>query len=435
MQQAAPLHRFESSSRSSTYQAAWPRRVDVVIVGGGIVGASTAYQLLLANPRLRIALLEKEGHVGAHQTGRNSGVIHSGLYYKPGSLKARFALAGRDSMVAFCREYGIAHDVCGKLVVATEPGELPELEKLFARGLEHGIPVRKLAPEEAAEIEPNVRCIQAIRVPTTGICDYKAVLRTYLELFQSRGGLLFTGTQVARVEERPHEADGYAMVVECSRGVLRARMVVNCAGLYSDRLAHEHLGKGEDAAQIVPFRGEYYELVADRRHLVKHLIYPVPNPDFPFLGVHFTRMIDGTVHAGPNAVLAFAREGYHRTDIDVRELLETLGYVGFRKLAAKYWRDGWMEMWRSFSKDAFVATLQRLIPDVRAQDVVPVHAGIRAQALRPDGSMVDDFLIREHPRAVHVCNAPSPAATASLEIGKHIAALVRKREGDLLPSA
>ena len=390
---------------------------EYTVVGGGIVGLSTAYQLAWTKPGARVVVLEKEARTAAHQTGHNSGVIHSGLYYNPGSFKARFARQGRSSMVRFCEAHGIAHDTCGKLVVATSESELPELERLFQRGLENELDVTKLTPEEAREYEPHVHAVGALRVPSTGICDYVAVCNKYVELLRNAGGEVRLSTRVMSSEDR----DGIT-ILETNHGRHRTGFVINCAGLYSDRIAQ--MSGVETEAQIVPFRGEYYELVPEKRTLVKDLIYPVPNPAFPFLGVHFTRMIDGTVHAGPNAVLAFQREGYEKSDINFTELGETLTYSGFWNLAKKHWRNGMDEMWRSLSKAAFVRSLQQLIPEVQEEDVVPTHAGVRAQALLRDGAFVDDFLVKRGARSLHVVNAPSPAATASLEIGRHIVSLV-----------
>ncbi len=384
---------------------------DYAIVGGGIVGLATAMTLLRSQPGARVVALEKEQDIAQHQTGRNSGVIHSGIYYKPGSLKASMARAGIRSMREFCATHDIEHDICGKLIVATHERELPLLENLRHRGIQNGLSVEKISVERARELEPHVRCLAAIRVPSTGIVSYRAVARKYAELIQEAGGELRFTTEVKRVAE----ADG-AQVIETNRGEVHANFVINCGGLHSDRIAK---ASGCDpGAQIVPFRGEYYQLVPAKRHLVRNLVYPVPDPAFPFLGVHFTRMIDGTVHAGPNAVLALHREGYRKSDICFRDLLETLTFSGFRKLAAKHWAEGWREMARSFSKTAFVRSLQKMIPEVTERDVVPCAAGVRAQALHPDGTLVDDFLIVRGRNSLHVCNAPSPAATASLEIGE-----------------
>jgi L-2-hydroxyglutarate oxidase len=388
--------------------------VDCAIIGGGIVGLATAVALSRKHPGAKVIVLEKETELACHQTGRNSGVIHSGIYYKPGSFKARFAREGSRTMVEFCREHGIQHEVCGKVIVATQESELPLLEKLFQRGLENGLAVTKLKPEQVREIEPHVRCLAGIKVPTTGIVNYKEVCAKFAGLVREQGGEVITGARVTACRE---VSGGHRL--ETTHGDFEARFIVNCAGLHSDRVAK--LAGLQPAAKIVPFRGEYYELVPEKRDLVNTLIYPVPNPDFPFLGVHFTKMIDGTVHAGPNAVLAFKREGYHKTSFNLRDFLETMTYGGFWKLARKNLDEGLMEMRRSFSKGAFVKSLQRLVPEVQPADVIPTHAGVRAQALMPDGSLVDDFLILQGRNACHVCNAPSPAATASLEIGKAVA--------------
>jgi L-2-hydroxyglutarate oxidase len=390
---------------------------DCAIIGGGIVGLATAMTLSRSCPAAQILLIEKEQHPAAHQSGRNSGVIHSGIYYKPGSYKAKFARAGSSSMVEFCRENGLPYEICGKVIVATEENELPALDNLFQRGRQNGLPVRKISPEEVNEIEPHVRCLAGVRVPTTAITDYGKVSRRYLELFQEQGGEAKFGNEVRQITDR-----GRTHLIETTVGEYEARFLVNCAGLYSDRITR--LAGLEPGVRIVPFRGEYYELTPKKRHLVKTLIYPVPNPDFPFLGVHFTRMIDGSVHAGPNAVLAFKREGYKKTDFDLRDFCETVSYRGFWRLARKNFGEGMKELYRSLNKGAFVRCLQKLIPEIQAADLVPCKAGVRAQALLNDGNLVDDFLIIRGHNALHVCNAPSPAATASLEIGKAIVAQI-----------
>ncbi len=390
---------------------------DFTIIGGGIVGLSSAMALGRRYPSARIVLLEKESNFAFHQTGNNSGVIHSGIYYKPGSFKAKFCAQGCRSMVKFCREYDITHEVCGKVIVATEENQLPQLENLYKRGLENGLEVTKLRAEEVKEIEPHVSCKAGLRVYTTGIADYKQVAQKYAELVKSQGGELRLNT---RVEKIVKTRDG--QVLETNNGTFETRFVINCAGLHSDRIAK--LGQVDPQAKIVPFRGEYYELKPEKRYLVKHLIYPVPNPDFPFLGVHFTRMTDGSVHAGPNAVLSLKREGYKKTDFDLRDFAEVMTYPGFWRLAAKHADEGIQEIIRSFSKAAFVQSLQKLIPEVQGDDLVPTHAGVRAQALMSNGKLVDDFLIVEGQNAVHVCNAPSPAATSSIEIGEAIAQAV-----------
>jgi L-2-hydroxyglutarate oxidase len=392
---------------------------EYAIIGGGIIGLATALAVGGKHPKARILVLEKEQDLAQHQSGRNSGVIHSGIYYKPGSLKARFAGEGNRSMIEFCREHGLKHEVCGKVIVASKTSELPLLDSLFQRGLDHGLAVARLAPEQVQEIEPHVRCVAGINVPSTGIVNYREVSAKYVELIKSNGGTVQTGTRV----ERLREVNG-SQVIETSQGEFEAGFIINCAGLFSDRVAR--FGGLNPGAKIVPFRGEYYELVPERRYLVKSLVYPVPNPHFPFLGVHFTRMIDDSVHAGPNAVLAFKREGYRRTDISCADLFETLTFPGFWKLARKYYRDGMMEMVRSVSKRAFVKSLQQLIPEVTEEDLASADSGVRAQALMPDGKLADDFLIVKGENSIHVCNAPSPAATASLEIGRFIASQVPK---------
>ncbi|PSB20853.1 L-2-hydroxyglutarate oxidase [Phormidesmis priestleyi ULC007] len=390
---------------------------DFAIVGGGIVGLSTAMALGNRYPDAKILLLEKESQWAHHQTGNNSGVIHSGIYYKPGSFKAKFCHAGSRSMVQFCQEHAIDHDVCGKVIVATEPEELPLLENLYQRGLQNGLKVERITAEQVQEIEPHVRSLAGIRVVSTGIVSYKQVCQKYAELAASQGADLRLNTQV---ETLVKTSDGYDIAT--TNGAFNTRFVINCAGLHCDRVAQ--LTRAKPPAKIVPFRGEYYELTPEKRYLVKHLIYPVPNPNFPFLGVHFTRMIDGTVHAGPNAVLSFKREGYKKTDFNLRDFAEVMTYSGFWKLMAKHADQGIQEMLRSFSKALFVQSLQRLIPEVQAEDLVPTHAGVRAQALMPDGKLVDDFLMVQEGDALHVYNAPSPAATASIEIGQAIAGQV-----------
>lgn len=388
-------------------------KADCAIIGGGIVGLSVAMHLGQRQPSLRIVVLEKESQLTSHQTGRNSGVIHSGIYYKPGSLKARYARQGNRSMLAFCERHGIAHAACGKIIVATEEEELVQLAKLMARGRENQLEVEPLTPEEVRELEPHVRCLRGLRVPSTAIVSYRDVGAKFSELIESQGGLIRLGCKVTSISDR----DG-AHRLETTTGPVDATFLINCGGLQSDRLARRAGCSLE--AQITPFRGEYYELIPERRHLVNALIYPVPNPDFPFLGVHFTRMIDGSVHAGPNAVLALKREGYGKADLSFRDLMETVTYRGFWKLARKHYKEGLVEMYRSCSKTAFARSLQKLIPEVIAADLVPAQAGIRAQALLPTGALVDDFLLVHGSRSIHVCNAPSPAATASLEIGREV---------------
>lgn len=400
---------------------------DCAIIGGGVVGLATAMMLGRRDPQARIVLLEKESDLACHQSGRNSGVIHSGIYYKPGTFKARFSRAGCHSMVEFCRDHGIPHEVCGKVIVAVEEKELPLLENLFQRGLQNQLKVERLSAEQVREIEPHVYCLAGIKVPSTGITDYPKVCAKYAELIQLAGGIVKLGSTVEAIHV---SHDGY--VLETSQGPLETRFLINCAGLHSDRVTR--LCGVDPGVKIVPFRGEYYELIPERRHLVRALIYPVPNLDFPFLGVHFTRMIDGSVHAGPNAVLAFKREGYHKTSFNLSDFVETMTFGGFWKLARKNLGEGWMEMRRSFSKEAFVRSLRRLIPELQMSDVVSAQAGVRAQAIRIDGNMVDDFLIIRSRNSVHVCNAPSPAATASLEIGRAVADHVPEMRSRLVVS-
>jgi len=390
---------------------------DFAIIGGGIVGLATGLFIGKKFPSAQIIILEKESQLAFHQTGHNSGVIHSGVYYKPGSFKAKFTKAGNQSMVDFCQTHDIPYDVCGKVIVATQEKELPRLENLFKRGLENNLSVTKLSPAEVREIEPHVNCLGGIKVPTAGIVNYKKVCQKYGELIQLQGGEIRLNTQVTNII-KTHQ--GYTL--ETNQTPVNTRFMINCAGLQSDRVAQ--LGEVNPDAKIVPFRGEYYELKPEKRYLVKNLIYPVPNPDFPFLGVHFTRMIDGSIHAGPNAVLSLKREGYGKTDFDFKDFIDVITYPGFWKLAAKHADEGIKEIIRSFSKAAFVRSLQQLIPEVTADDIIPNPAGIRAQALKNNGQLVEDFLIIEDDKAMHVCNAPSPAATASLEIGQAIASKI-----------
>jgi (S)-2-hydroxyglutarate dehydrogenase len=387
---------------------------DCIVIGGGIVGLSAAWTILARKPDVRIAVLEKEGGWARHQTGRNSGVIHSGIYYKPGSLKAKLCREGNRRMVEFCQHHGIRYEVCGKVIVATKPSEIPLLETLFERGIANGLAVKRLTAPQVLEVEPHVKCLAGLQVPSTGIVDYGSVSRKLAELVATHGGELRLDTAVLGFR-----ANDKKVLLETSQGPLSARWIINCAGLHSDRVAK--LARVNPGARIIPFRGEYYELKPERRRLVTNLIYPVPDPRLPFLGVHFTRMIDGSVHAGPNAVLSLKREGYRRTSFDFRDFMDTMTYPGFWRLAAKYAKSGFEEMHRSISKKAFVRSLQQLIPEITEQDLVPGEAGVRAQALRPDGGLVDDFLMISGPSAIHVCNAPSPAATASLEIGRVIA--------------
>ncbi|AQA13153.1 L-2-hydroxyglutarate oxidase [Streptomyces malaysiensis] len=396
---------------------------DVLVIGGGIVGMSTAYAITRAAPGTRVTVLEKEAGPARHQTGRNSGVIHSGIYYRPGSLKARFAARGAAEMVKFCAEHGIPHEVTGKLIVATERSELPRLHGLVQRGRENGIPVRELGPAQITEYEPWVRGLAAIHVGTTGVCDFGAVAARLARLAQDAGASVRYGARVRTIGRRPS-----AVAVRTADGtVLRARALVNCAGLHCDRVAR--LAGDDPGMRIVPFRGEYYELVPSRASLVNGLVYPVPDPAFPFLGVHLTRGIDGGVHIGPNAVPALAREGYAWHTVRPQELAGTLAYPGSWRIARRHWRYGAGELRRSLSKRAFTDAVRRLLPDVTADDLIAAPAGVRAQAVLPDGTLVDDFLISQSPRIVHVLNAPSPAATASLPIGREVARRVLETLG------
>lgn len=393
---------------------------DVAIIGGGIVGLATALKLTERRP-LKLIVLEAEEQLAAHQTGHNSGVIHSGLYYKPGSLKARNCVAGREAMYAFCQEHGIAHDRCGKVVVATDPSEIPRLDNLEARGRANGLDgIRRLRPEEIKEIEPHVAGIDGLWVPQTGIVDYKQVAEKYAELIRRAGGVIQTNTRFMG-----HASNRREQTLQTTQGEIRTRNLINCGGLQCDRVAR--LCGVAPGIQIVPFRGEYYELIPERHSLIKNLVYPVPDPRFPFLGVHFTRMIHGGVEAGPNAVLAFKREGYTKTTISPRDLWEVLTYDGFWALARKHWQISLGEFNRSFRKRAFIRALQRLLPELRYEDAHPAGAGVRAQALAPDGALLDDFHIVEAWRMIHVLNAPSPAATASLSIGETIAGMAERQ--------
>ncbi len=385
----------------------------VGIIGGGILGLATAYNLTQRFPDRAVVILEKEAGLAHHQTGHNSGVLHSGIYYKPGSLKALNCREGKRAMEAFCAEEGIDYDICGKVIVATNERELPALQNIYERGQANGVTCAIIDRAHLLELEPATAGIQAIHVPEAGIVNYKQVCQRLAERVCERGGQIITN---ARVTGILHQAG--QVILQSSAGEFAVEYVVNCAGLHSDRMAA--LSGTPPGLKIVPFRGEYFEVKPEAQHLCRNLIYPVPDPSFPFLGVHFTRMIEGGVECGPNAVLAFAREGYTKTDINLRDLLDTLTYPGFLKLAAKYWQTGMGEMWRSFSKAAFVRALQHLIPTIQEKDLEAAPAGIRAQAIAPDGSMVDDFMIYETERFVNVCNAPSPAATSSLNIGRLI---------------
>lgn len=399
------------------------QQFDLVIIGGGIVGLSTALNMLHTFPELRLLLVEKEDRVARHQSGHNSGVIHSGIYYKPGSLKARLCVTGRDAMVAFCAEHNIPYEICGKLIVSVTEDEVSRMQALYERGNANGIRgLKMLSRSEAREIEPNVGGIAWLKVPSTGITDYVIVCQKYAELIVERGGTLKIATEVTGIVRRAGETS-----VETTQGVFSARYVINCGGLQSDRISLMSGKKPE--VQIIPFRGEYYDLAPASQHLVKNLIYPVPDLRFPFLGVHFTRRVRGTVDAGPNAVLAFKREGYKHGDFSLRDTAGTFAYSGFWRMAFKYWKSGLDEMYRSSNKAAFVRALQRLLPILEDSDLVPDGSGVRAQAVRPDGSLVDDFQFVAAENMLHVWNVPSPAATASLAIGQEIVSMARRELG------
>lgn len=385
------------------------------------MGLATALQLLERNPHLKVVLIEKETAVANHQTGNNSNVIHSGIYYKPGSLKAKNCIHGYNLLLDFCQQHEIPHSICGKVIVATNEAELPLLKNIYDRGIQNGLQnLKNLNADQLKEFEPHVAGIAAIHVPQTGIVDYRVVAEKYASLILQKGGELKLGEKVIDIQ-----VGNGKVVVATQKQTYTGKLVVNCAGLYSDKIAR--LTSKKVDVKIIPFRGEYYKLKKEKEHLVKTLIYPVPDPNFPFLGVHFTTMVGGGVECGPNAVLAFQREGYTKSDINLAELGETLAWPGFRKIVAKYWRTGMGEMYRSFSKAAFTEALQKLIPEIQEDDLVTGGAGVRAQACDRTGGLLDDFLILEEQQAINVCNAPSPAATSSLAIGETVANLVLKR--------
>ena len=399
---------------------------DVTIIGGGIIGLATALQILKAYPRTRLLVLEKESKLAQHQTGHNSGVIHSGLYYRPGSLKAHTCVSGGKALVEFCDENGIPYDRCGKVVVATGAEELPRLEELYRRGVANGLAgLEMIGPERLKELEPHATGIKGLRVPATGIIDYKKVADAYAKKIRSTEGDIRLSHRVVGILERDGE-----LVLQTTQGDYRTRHLVNCCGLYSDIVAKMMRASDSTAAgeehKIIPFRGEYYKIAPEKSFLVRNLIYPVPDPTFPFLGVHFTRMISGGVEAGPNAVFAFAREGYRKTDVNLGDLWNTLSFRGFWAMTAKYWQTGFGELHRSLSKAAFVRALQRLLPEIGENDLIPGGAGVRAQAVSASGALVDDFIIKQSRNAIHVLNAPSPGATASLAIGQSIAETAAK---------
>jgi (S)-2-hydroxyglutarate dehydrogenase len=396
-------------------------KYDVVIVGGGIVGLATALKLKESKASLKIVLIEKEDKLAKHQTGNNSGVIHSGIYYKPGSMKAINCIGGYHQLIEFCNKNEIRYDLCGKVIIATDEKELPALENIYKRGIENGLTgLKKINRDEIFAYEPHCAGIAGIFVPQTGIIDYTEVSLKYAELFRKMGGEIILEEEVTAMNSK----DGVSEVIT-KKNNYSTRLVINCGGLFSDRIAAIS-GKKIDV-KIVPFRGEYYEISKEKQYLVKNLIYPVPDPNFPFLGVHFTRMIHGGVEAGPNAVFAFKREGYKKTDFSLHDFTESLCWPGFRKVAIKYWRTGLDEYYRSFSKSAFTKALQRLIPEIQEKDLVPGGAGVRAQACDRVGGLIDEFMIVEDQHIINVCNAPSPAATSSLAIGKTVSELALKR--------
>ena len=394
---------------------------DCLIVGGGIVGLATALNILESKPELNVAVLEKEDRVAKHQTGNNSGVIHSGVYYKPGSLKALNCIRGYEMLLDFANKHNIPYDLCGKVIVATHAEELPLLENVYKRGIENGLTkIRKITAEEIRGYEPHCTGLAGIHVPYTGIIDYGRVAEVIGEQIELKGGRVILNAKVDAINPKNDGAE-----VHAAGKTYTTKLVVNCAGLFSDRIAG--LTEKNLDVRIVPFRGEYYELREDKRYLVKSLIYPVPDPNFPFLGVHFTKMIGGGVEAGPNAVFAFKREGYKKSDVKLSDVWDSISWPGFRKVALKYWKTGLGEYYRSFSKAAFTKALQKLVPEVQEDDLVPAGAGVRAQACDRTGGLLDDFKITENEIAINVLNAPSPAATSSLSIGKTVSELVLKR--------
>jgi len=391
---------------------------DIIIVGAGLVGLATAYQTKLKNPDSKILILEKENDVSLHQSGHNSGVIHSGIYYKPGSLKAKNCIEGYNSVINFAKEYGIRYDLCGKIIVATSQEELPLLDNIYKRGVENGLQdLKYLSREEFREIEPHCEGVRAIKVPQTGIIDYPGIAKKIKELFEELGGEVKFNNEVKSIIDNKDE-----IIVKTASAEFKAKKLISCAGLYSDKITKMTNDKND--VIIIPFRGEYYKIKDKRKHLVKHLIYPVPDPNFPFLGVHFTRMIDGNIEAGPNAVLAFKKEGYKFSDFDFKETMQTLTWPGFRKIVAKYGKTGLGEVHRSLSKAAFTKALQKLLPEIQENDLVTGGSGVRAQACDRSGILIDDFDIVKNGNIIHVRNAPSPAATSCLSIGNKISELI-----------
>jgi L-2-hydroxyglutarate oxidase len=397
---------------------------DLTIIGGGILGLSTALKITAAHPNTRLLILEKEAELAHHQTGNNSGVIHSGLYYRPGSLKAKSCVSGRKELMRFCDDNSVPYEICGKVVVATSREELPRLDELHRRGIANGLQgLEMIGPDRLKEIEPHATGIQGLYVPETGIVDYRKVSSAYATKVRDANGDIRLSQKVVGILDRGEE-----IVLQTSGGDYRTKYLINCCGLHSDIVALMMGGAGDDEEEhrIIPFRGEYYKIAPERQFLVRNLIYPVPDPTFPFLGVHFTRMAKGGVEAGPNAVFAYAREGYRHTDINLSDLWRTVSFKGFWAITGKYWRTGFGELYRSLSKSAFVHALQKLLPEIRDSDLVPGGAGVRAQAVSAKGALVDDFIIKQNQRAIHVLNAPSPGATASLAIGQQICAMAEK---------
>jgi len=390
-----------------------PQKFDVAVIGAGMVGLATAYQLKNLHPRLAIIVIEKEKEPAKHQSGRNSGVIHTGVYYKPGSLKATNCIAGREELLRFCQEHSIPYKLMPKVIVATKQQQIARLEEIFQRGQANGVPgLEMIDRAKLKEIEPYAEGVRALSVPGSAVIHFPDVARGLARWLEEQGSRLVFDEEVLTLKEG---------VIETSKRTYETKAVVNCAGLYSDKIARLSLGDGKVLSRIIPFRGEYYQIKSEKAHLVRGLIYPVPDPKFPFLGVHLTRMIDGSVEAGPNAVMAFAREGYRKRDVKLAELAQTLGYLGFWKMALRYWNVGLYEMYRSLSKKAFVKDLQELIPSICEDDLVPGGSGVRAQLVTPEGKMADDFSLMKEGNTVHVLNAPSPAATASFAIGRQIA--------------
>jgi L-2-hydroxyglutarate oxidase len=399
------------------------KKYDIAIIGGGIVGLATAHRLLTLKPELQLVILEKENHVAAHQTGHNSGVIHSGLYYKPGSLKAVNCINGYKMLLEFCDENKIPYDLCGKIVVATSGNEFSQLDMLYQRGIENGLSgIVKLTESEIKQHEPNCNGIKGLYVPQTGIINYSKVCEVLEEKIKNAGGEIIFNYKVSGIDLKENDS-----VVKSETNKVTARLIINCAGLYSDKVAE--FNEPNLDTRIIPFRGEYYMIKPEKQHLVKNLIYPVPDPNFPFLGVHFTRMIGGGVEAGPNAVFAFKREGYKKTDINFGDLWNSFSWPGFRKVAMKYWKTGIGEYYRSYSKSAFTKALQKLVPAIQREDLIPAGSGVRAQACDRTGGLLDDFKIVEKPGIINILNAPSPAATSSLSIGQTVAELAIERLG------